>query len=245
MNKKRLWIAGFALAVLLAAAYWFVSPWVVLAQLKADAQARREDKMAAYIDFASLQTSLKAQVHYKLESRLRQAVGGEGRAGGDDALQKLGMALLNPLVDVAVQDIASPKGIVAIFNGENPIGVLSGLEKAAQELVSPDAFQTLKKNWKKGLKNLLLAPPAPIRQGAAPGSALQSTPAQALQQSETQSGQVRQQTQQKRQWRLSYTSPNQVLIKPVPEDENAPHIVMRRQGLWRWKITDIQLGDLW
>ena len=49
----------------------------------------------------------------------------------------------------------------------------------------------------------------------------------------------------RRQWRLSYDGLNQLVVRAVPAQEGDPYLVMRRQGLFAWKVTDLQLGRLY
>ena len=213
MNKKHALLAAVLLLVLLLGGYFVASPWVALARFKEDARARRTEKMADYVNFPAVQASLKAQMRNKIKAEV-------GRQDDDfaAATQILGAAVANLVLDPVVEKVASPQGMVAIMNGENPLPGLNKLDIAVQ----PPA-QT--------------APPAPTPpqpnaspHAQAPGAASDAgaQPAQA-----------------RRQWRLSYTGLNQAVIRAVPAEEDAPYLVMQRKGLFGWQVVDVQLGKLW
>ena len=212
MNKKHALLAAVLLLVLLLGGYFVASPWVALARFKEDARARRTEKMADYVNFPAVQASLKAQMRNKIKAEV-------GRQDDDfaAATQILGAAVANLVLDPVVEKVASPQGMVAIMNGENPLPGLNKLDIAVQ----PPA-QT--------------APPAPTPpqpnaspHAQAPGAASDAgaQPAQA-----------------RRQWRLSYTGLNQAVIRAVPAEEDAPYLVMQRKGLFGWQVVDVQLGKL-
>ena len=212
MKKKHALLAAVLLLVLLLGGYFVASPWVALARFKEDARARRTEKMADYVNFPAVQASLKAQMRNKIKAEV-------GRQDDDfaAAAQILGAAVANLVLDPVVETVASPQGMVAIMNGENPLPGLNKLDMAVQ----PPA-QT--------------APPAPtppqpdaLPHAQAPGIASDAgaQPAQA-----------------RRQWRLSYTGLNQAVIRAVPAEEDAPYLVMQRKGLFGWQVVDVQLGKL-
>ena len=103
------------------------SPWVALARFKEDARARRTEKMADYVNFPAVQASLKAQMRNKIKAEV-------GRQDDDfaAATQILGAAVANLVLDPVVEKVASPQGMVAIMNGENPLPGLNKLDIAVQ-----------------------------------------------------------------------------------------------------------------
>lgn len=216
MKKKHALLAAVLLLVLLLGGYFVASPWVALARFKEDARARRTEKMADYVNFPAVQASLKAQMRNKIKAEV-------GRQDDDfaAATQILGAAVANLVLDPVVEKVASPQGMVAIMNGENPLPGLNKLDIAVPQQVQPPE-QT--------------APPAPtppqpdaLPHAQAPGIASDAgaQPAQA-----------------RRQWRLSYTGLNQAVIRAVPAEEDAPYLVMQRKGLFGWQVVDVQLGKL-
>ena len=217
MNKKHALLAAVLLLVLLLGGYFVASPWVALARFKEDARARRTEKMADYVNFPAVQASLKAQMRNKIKAEV-------GRQDDDfaAATQILGAAVANLVLDPVVEKVASPQGMVAIMNGENPLPGLNKLDIAVPQQVQPPE-QT--------------APPAPTppQPNASPHAQAPGTASDA----------GAQPAQARRQWRLSYTGLNQAVIRAVPAEEDAPYLVMQRKGLFGWQVVDVQLGKLW
>ena len=127
MNKKHALLAAVLLLVLLLGGYFVASPWVALARFKEDARARRTEKMADYVNFPAVQASLKVQMRNKIKAEV-------GRQDDDfaAATQILGAAVANLVLDPVVEKVASPQGMVAIMNGENPLPGLNKLDIAVQ-----------------------------------------------------------------------------------------------------------------
>ena len=91
MTHRKRWLAAIAvLLVLMAGGYYFASPWMMLARLKADAQARNIASMENYIDFPAVRASIKAQIQARLMARM----GGHT----EDGVTALGMALANAVI---------------------------------------------------------------------------------------------------------------------------------------------------
>lgn len=210
-HKKRALLAAALLLVLLLGGYFVASPWLVLARFKDDARARRAEKMVDYVNFPAVQTSLKAQMRSKVKAEIGKRNSDEELAA---AAELLGAAVANLVLDPVVEAVASPRGMVAIMNGENPLPGLNKLDIA----VSVQPAQVPKQQPQ--------AQQSPAPQASAPGA--QTQPAKP-----------------KRQWRLSYTGLNQAVIRAVPAEENAPYLVMQRNGLFGWQVVDVQLGKLW
>ena len=216
MNKKHALLAAVLLLVLLLGGYFVASPWVALARFKEDARARRTEKMADYVNFPAVQASLKAQMRNKIKAEV-------GRQDDDfaAAAQILGAAVANLVLDPVVEKVASPQGMVAIMNGENPLPGLNRLDialppTALAEEAAPHAAQ----------------PPSAHQQAGKPaGAPADSAGADTA--------------KHRRQWKLAYTAWNRAVIRAVPAKEGAPYLVMQRKGLFGWQVVDVQLGKLW
>ena len=216
MNKKHALLAAVLLLVLLLGGYFVASPWVALARFKEDARARRTEKMADYVNFPAVQASLKAQMRNKIKAEV-------GRQDDDfaAAAQILGAAVANLVLDPIVETVASPQGMVAIMNGENPLPGLNRLDialppTALAEEAAPPAAQ----------------PPSAHQQAGKPaGAPADSAGADTA--------------KHRRQWKLAYTAWNRAVIRAVPAEEGAPYLVMQRKGLFGWQVVDVQLGKLW
>ncbi len=218
MNQKRILLAAGLLWALLLVGYFVASPWMALAQFKEDAQARRAEKMADYVDFAAVQASLKAQLRGKLKAEMLRNKPDGGFAA---AAEMLGAAVANLVLDPVVDRVASPQGMVAIMNGENPLPGLNRLDialppTALAEEAAPHAAQ----------------PPSAHQQAGKPaGAPADSAGADTA--------------KHRRQWKLAYTAWNRAVIRAVPAEEGAPYLVMQRKGLFGWQVVDVQLGKLW
>ena len=113
MQKNR-WMVTGAVAVLgLLIAYSIASPWVMLSRFKADAQARKTERMEIYVDFPAVRASIKTQMLARFASSM------QGRT--NEGVAAIGMAFANAVIDPLVQVVASPEGVVAMMNGENPL----------------------------------------------------------------------------------------------------------------------------
>lgn len=66
MRKSRAIALSAALLVLLAAGWWFGSPWWTLWRMREAAQAGDSDALAAYIDFPALRVSVREQLRPNL-----------------------------------------------------------------------------------------------------------------------------------------------------------------------------------
>ncbi|MDO4794503.1 MAG: DUF2939 domain-containing protein [Brachymonas sp.] len=213
--------------ILLLAAYYLASPWVALARLKADAQARRTDRMSQYIDFAAVRASIKAQWLARLQEEMP----------ADDARQglaALGMALAGAALEPVVHVLASPQGLVAMMNGENPLpgfdrlGIAVPPPVVAEQRPAPSP----------------VVPPADAAQGQVnrPGSAGQPAAPQAGSGADAASPAS---TAAKRPWRLRYEGLNRVVIQRQPAHADEPYLLMHRRGLFGWQVVDVHLGRLW
>ena len=206
MHKRR-WFMALALALaLLLAGYYVASPWAMLARFKADAQARNADKMENYVDFVAVRASLKAQI----QERVRAKIG----VGRDNPIAAIGMGLANAVIEPVVQVAASPQGIVAMMNGENPLPGLNQLGIAVPEPLPRIQPQS----WP------LHPYPAPpemrkVQQQTAPAA-------------------------KRKPWRLSYQGLDHAVVRTVPFEQGEPYLVMQRRGLFTWKVVDVQLGSL-
>lgn len=225
-QQKKRWImvSAVGLAVLLLA-YYLASPWVALARFKADAQARRADRMSYYIDFAAVRASIKAQLLARLQEEMPADAASKGWAN-------VGMALAGAVLEPAVYVLASPQGLVAMMNGENPLP---------------------------GFDRLGIAEPPPVAEGVPPASSRVGPSADAARDRASQVGRVDRPTPPqaksdaasstpagaKRPWRLHYEGLNRVVIQRQPAQAGDPYLLMHRRGLFAWQVVDVNLGRLW
>jgi Protein of unknown function (DUF2939) len=114
---RRLAAVSIVLVVVVAGAWAYASPYLVLNRLKHAADVRDAETINQYVDYPALRVSLKQQ----LAARLARAVG--ARADNSPLTQiitgvstMIGSALIAPVVDV----YATPDGVAALLNGLPP-----------------------------------------------------------------------------------------------------------------------------
>nr|WP_246355902.1 DUF2939 domain-containing protein [Paraburkholderia humisilvae] len=108
-------VALVAIAVLIALAFVYASPYIALDRLKRAADARDAATVNQYVDFPAFRDSLKEQLVVLLKHRL----GAESHGNPFAALgAMIGVALVGPLVDA----YATPDGVAALLNGMPPRG---------------------------------------------------------------------------------------------------------------------------
>lgn len=94
--------------VALIAAYWHWSPYLAMRDLRAAALAGDGDKVAEYVDFTSLQASLKAQLRLKANDAMASS---RPDGGGASAGAALGAALGAAMVDRAIEALVTPQAV--------------------------------------------------------------------------------------------------------------------------------------
>jgi len=100
MRKGRSFPVAAALLVLLAAGWWFGSPWWTLWRMREAAQAGDAEALAAYIDFPALRASTRARLAPRLGP--------------------LGSALARPAVDALVSPAALRLALLGRSEGGGP-----------------------------------------------------------------------------------------------------------------------------
>jgi hypothetical protein len=120
MNMKSTVIKIAIVTIIVAiAAYWYWSPFLVVRQLVMAAQHKDADAFNRHIDYTKLRESIKVQLSGKIADKLQKpADSGNPLARAGAAFgQMLGMAVVNPLVDVMVR----PETLMrAMQNGRLP-----------------------------------------------------------------------------------------------------------------------------
>lgn len=225
-QKKRWIVAGVMGLLVLLLAYYLASPWVVLARFKADAQARRSERMDTYVDFLAVRTSIKAQLLARLQEEMPETdAAGKGLAA-------VGMALANAVLEPAVHVLASPQGLIAMLNGENPLPGFDRLGIAKPSPVAPSSAQPLH-----------AAPNADAARNQ--GNSLHPLHQETVPQTPSAAVSSPMPEEPKRPWRLSYVGLNRVVIQRQPVQAGEPYLLMQRRGFFSWQVVDVQLGRLW
>lgn len=237
-NKRWLTISAIGLAVLLLV-YYLISPWVTLARLKADAQARRTDRMERYIDFAAVRSSIKTQLLARLQEEIPADARHQGWAG-------VGMALAGAALEPAVYVLASPRGLVAMMNGENPLPGFDRLGIAVPQPVESSTQPELPMPPSTPPLHAVPHGPGVDATGAAREQANQPGPKdQAAVVSQAPSAAASPlPVASKRPWRLRYESLDRVVIQRQSAQAGEPYLLMQRRGWFSWLVVDVQLGRL-
>lgn len=109
MSKKLIRWATILL-VLAALLYAYASPYLVLNNIHKAAEQNDYAAISQYIDYSSVQESLKAQVKEKIEAGIQQK--GFGNAG------KFGAMLTEMLSSQLVEALVTPESIQLLFQGK-------------------------------------------------------------------------------------------------------------------------------
>lgn len=118
--RRRYWIAGLALLLLLAAGWaWFSPGWTLAAMARA-AEANDADALSAYVDYEALRRDLKADLGARLKAEARKENGPAAPLG-----LAIGEAMMGPVVDA----IASPRGMRTTFAAMKRAGDAEGMRR--------------------------------------------------------------------------------------------------------------------
>lgn len=105
--KKNTVIAAVVVLIALGAAWYWGSPRWTLHEMKAAAEAGDTDKLASYIDFPALRTSMKEEIK-------AQAVA-EFTKPGNDGMAALGAAFATTMVDGMIDGLITPSTMRKVF----------------------------------------------------------------------------------------------------------------------------------
>ena len=104
MTSKKIKI-GAVFAILAIAAYWYLSPYLAMWQLKSAAQSRDATAFNEHVDYPRVRESLKEQFSIMFANKFGRPDGsGNAMAGVGAAFgAKLGMVIVNQFVDAIVR----------------------------------------------------------------------------------------------------------------------------------------------
>lgn len=106
MTLRRWIVAGAAAFVVLAAGWYFGSPWLTLYQIRNAAEARDATALSSHIDYEALREDVRRQLREKLRA--------EGVTRG-----RLGESLvIGAITDGVADAVVRPEGLAAIFAAE-------------------------------------------------------------------------------------------------------------------------------
>ena len=113
----RVIIAGIVAVLVLSFGYVAATPYITVSQMQAAAQARDAKALSAYIDFVAVRQSLNTQLTAMLANEMSQST-------EDDAMGLLGAAFGSKIIELLLDAIVTPEGLVAVLNGDSMTDVL-------------------------------------------------------------------------------------------------------------------------
>jgi hypothetical protein len=113
----RVIIAGVAAVLVLLLGYVVATPYIAVSQMQAAAEARDGQALSEYIDFVAVRQSLNTQLTAMLANEMAQST-------DDDAMGLLGAAFGNKIIELLLDAIVTPAGLVAVLNGDSMTDVL-------------------------------------------------------------------------------------------------------------------------
>lgn len=116
MNIRVILVGVVAVLVLLLG-YVVATPYLTVAQMQAAAQARDGKTLAEYIDFVAVRESLNTQLTAMLANEMSQST-------EDDAMGLLGAAFGSKIIELLLDAIVTPEGLIAVLNGDPMTDVL-------------------------------------------------------------------------------------------------------------------------
>lgn len=138
--NMRVIIAGIVAVLVLSFGYVAATPYIAVSQMQAAAQARDGQALSEYIDFVAVRESLNTQLTAMLANEMSQST-------EDDAMGLLGAAFGSKIIELLLDAIVTPEGLVAMLNGDSMTDVLdqeasATASKSANTSVSM-GYQTL------------------------------------------------------------------------------------------------------
>lgn len=113
----RVIIAGIVAVLVLLLGYVVATPYITVSQMQAAAEARDGQALSEYIDFVAVRQSLNTQLTAMLTDQMTQST-------DDDAMGLLGAAFGSKIIELLLDAIVTPAGLVAVLNGDSMTDVL-------------------------------------------------------------------------------------------------------------------------
>lgn len=113
----RVILVGMVAVLVLLLGYVVATPYLTVAQMQAAAQARDGETLAEYIDFVAVRESLNTQLTAMLADEMAQS-------RDDNAMGLLGAAFGSKIIELLLDAIVTPEGLVAVLNGDPMTDVL-------------------------------------------------------------------------------------------------------------------------
>ncbi|MFZ9858134.1 MAG: DUF2939 domain-containing protein [Roseiflexaceae bacterium] len=127
MNVRVIMVGVIAVLVSLLG-YVVASPYITVSQMQAAAEARDGQALAEYIDFVAVRESLTNQLTAMLADEMAQS-------SDDGAMGLLGAAFGSKIIELLLDAVVTPAGLIAVLNGDSMTDVLD--QNASQSLTTP------------------------------------------------------------------------------------------------------------
>lgn len=124
MKKFLPWLAGL---VVIFAIYLYVSPYIILNNIKKAAEQGDADKLSGYIDFPSVKQSMKDQVKAFMIEEI-------AASEQEDGFEALGTMLATAMVDPIIDGVVTPDGVALMLQGQE---LDIGLNKKSESKPEP------------------------------------------------------------------------------------------------------------
>lgn len=102
-----------AIAVVLAAIWFFFTPHLTANAMRTAAQERDSAKLSGYVDFPALKESLKGSFNAKLAA-------GVATDADNNAFAALGAAMAAALINPMIDALVTPESLAMVMQGEKP-----------------------------------------------------------------------------------------------------------------------------
>jgi hypothetical protein len=113
MNRRAITSLIAVLVVVLAIGS-YASPYWTLYQMRSAIETRDADKFSQYVDFPALRENVKGQILARL------GAGTDDPAKAGNPFANIGKLLAGGVVEVLLQAMISPSGVMALMEGEKP-----------------------------------------------------------------------------------------------------------------------------
>lgn len=133
----RKWVVGgiAALLIALGVGWYFASPSMTLSSMRDAAEAGDADRLAAYIDFPALRTSMKEELKAKMAAEIAKQ--------DNNPFAALGAAIGMGMIDGMVDGMVTPASMRAVFSTkkEGAQGQITAVDASKSDMrVQRDSF---------------------------------------------------------------------------------------------------------
>lgn len=116
MNVRIIVVSVVAVLVLLLG-YSVATPYITVAQMQSAVEARDGAELATHVDFVAVRQSLYTQLTALLSEQMDQT-------SQDDVMGLFGAAFGNKMIELLLDVIVTPQGLIAVISGDSMVDVL-------------------------------------------------------------------------------------------------------------------------